>query len=80
MGVLGDGYKDVLLSVSGEYVVADDDNHRVCVLSPDGSELVRSWGVEGAGDGQFEFHTALAAARRHLYVMDAGGNRVQVFV
>ena len=76
--VLGDGCMDVLQSATGEYVVADYSNHRVCVFSPDGSELVRSWGVKGNGDGQFAYPTALAASGRHLYVMDAS-DRVQVF-
>ena len=63
----------------GEYVVADCHNHRVCVFSPDGSELVRSWGVEGTGDGQFQYPVALAVAGQHLYVMDHCNDRVQVF-
>ena len=37
------------------------------------------WGVKGTGDGQFESPTTLATAGQHLYVMDFGGGRVQVF-
>ncbi len=73
------GTGDVVQSVSGEYVVADFDNHRVCVFSPDGSEVVRSWGLVGTGDGQLQSPTALAAAGKHLYVIDASSSRVQVF-
>ncbi len=47
VGMLGGGFLDVLQSVSGEYVVTDIRKHRLCVFSPDGSELVRSWGVQG---------------------------------
>ena len=79
MGVLGRGNMDVMQSVCREYVVADCESHRVCVFSPDGSMLLRSWGVRGTGDGQFQFPTALAAAGKHLYVMDSCGGRVQVF-
>ena len=79
MGTLGRGYKDVVLSSSYEYVVADHNNHRVCVFSADGSQLVRSWGTEGTGDGQFSMPTALAVAGSHLYVLDMNSGRVQVF-
>ncbi len=51
----------------------------MCVFSPDGSELVRSWGVEGTGDTQFRNTTALVIAGQHLYVMDQIEGRVQVF-
>ncbi len=70
---------DVLLSASGEYVVADSDKSRVCVFSPDCSELARRWGSYGTGHVQFQFHIVLAAAGQHLYVMDGDGGRVQVF-
>ncbi len=79
VGVVGGRSMDVLQSAHGEYVVADFWSHRVCVFSADGLELVRSWGMRGFGTGQFMFPVALAAAGRHLYVMDCGSGRVQVF-
>ena len=61
--------------------MADIANHRVCVFSADGSQLVRSWGTKGTRRGQFRLPTALAVAGSHLYVLDgdSASARVQVF-
>ena len=59
--------------------MADYGNHRICVFSADGSMLLRSWGSEGTGDGQFKYPTALAVRGSRLYVLDNSSPRVQVF-
>ena len=59
--------------------MADVYNNRLCLFSPDGLELLRSWGTMGNGDGEFEYPTALAIAGSHLCVLDYGSARVQVF-
>jgi DNA-binding beta-propeller fold protein YncE len=76
-GVLYDGLKDVSFGAGGEIIVADSGNHRICVLSPDGDTLIKTWGSEGTAAGQFEFPHALAVSGSYLYVMD--NTRVQVF-
>ncbi len=78
-GVLGYSLLDVAFSVTGEIVVSDCAGHRVCVFSPESGELVRSFGAKGTGDGQFDGPAALAAAGKHLYVLDWDTSRVQVF-
>lgn len=70
---------DVDFTVTGEIVVADCYGNRVCVVSPDGSTLVRSWGRGGLGDGEFQRPAALAVHGRQLYVLDFESARVQVF-
>ena len=73
-GLPGGGtYYDVVHSVAGEYVVADYDNHRVCVVSPDGLGLVRSWGACGPGGESLTKPAALSYAGKHLYVMEFRG-------
>ena len=76
-GVFVDGLLDASFGVGGEIIVADEGNNRICVLSPDGDTLIKTWGSEGTAAGQFRFPTALAVSGSYLYVMD--GSRVQVF-
>ena len=78
-GVVGTSHKDVEFTSSGEIIVADSSNHRVCVFSADGSTLLRSWGTNGTGDGQFSGPVALAVRGPRLYVLDLSSPRVQVF-
>ena len=77
-GVLKGG-GDVAFSALGEVVASDANNDRVCVFGGAQHALVRSWGCDGDGDGQFQRPTALAVAGTHLYVMDEGTGRVQMF-
>jgi tripartite motif-containing protein 71 len=69
--------KDVSFGAGGEIVVAESRNHRICVFSPDGDTLIKTWGSEGNAASQFEYPQALAVSGSHLYVMD--DKRVQVF-
>jgi DNA-binding beta-propeller fold protein YncE len=76
-GELAKGPKDVSFGAGGEIIVADSGNHRICVFSPDGDTLIRTWGSYGTAAGQFEYPRALAVSGLYLYVMDH--TRVQVF-
>jgi DNA-binding beta-propeller fold protein YncE len=87
--------QSVVVTGSGEVVVADYNNHRVCVFDLDGTYRL-SIGSQGSGPGQFEYPSVLAYStpRGELMVIqdgakDAAGNlmfteasgrhRVQVF-
>lgn len=65
------------VSSSGEIIVSDHANHRICVFSPDGAECVHAWGTRGTKPGQFEFPSLLAVSGTRLFVMDT--QRVHVF-
>ncbi len=69
----------VVVTGGGEVLVADMDNHRVCVFDLDGT-FRRSMGVHGSGPGQFELPFLLAASptSRELCVGQMG-LRVQFF-
>ena len=72
------GDKDVSCGGGGEIIiVAGSGNDRICVFSPDGDTLIKTWGSRGTAAGQFIFPGALAVSGSYLYVMD--GPRVQVF-
>jgi tripartite motif-containing protein 71 len=74
-----DSPQSVVVTGSGEVVVADRSNHRVCVFDLDGA-FRRSIGVRGSGPGQFEKPFWLAASPT-LRELCAGqlGDRVQIF-
>ncbi len=76
-GLLANGNKNVSFSACGEIIVADCDNHCICVFSPDGDTLIKTWGSQGTAAGQFYFPAALAISGSYLYVMD--GSCVEVF-
>jgi len=67
-------------------IFVTDNNDRVTVISPQGTVL-RRWGSQGAGPGQFRFtgpvgdpHGRIAIGSGGLvYVSDSGNDRVQVF-
>jgi tripartite motif-containing protein 71 len=72
----------------GSIWVADGDNDRFLLFSPDGG-LIESWGETGSGEGQFDFttrgwggypHGAIAfAPDGSFYVADPGNFRIQRF-
>jgi len=78
-GVLGHGNKQVGMLRTGDVVVTDQSNHRVCVFSSADGSLLRVWGGKGYDNGQFELPVAFAVLRARLYVLDACSARVQVF-
>ena len=55
-------------------------NHRIVVFSQEG-ELVRNFGAQGRGKGEFNSPSGVAISPddHHLYVSDQGNQRVQVF-
>ena len=71
---------DVLVHSSGHVYVADSDNHRIAVFSRKG-KLVRTFGSQGRGKGEFNYLSGLAMSpdSLHLYVSDLHNHRVQVF-
>lgn len=70
---------DVDFAPSGDILATDCDNHSVCVYSPDGSNVLRSFGCWGYGKGCFNYPIALATHGDHLFVLDSDSPRVQVF-
>lgn len=70
---------DVDFTSNGDILVPDCDGNRIYVLSSDGFTLLRTFGVEGFGPGQFKTPTALAVHGDLLYVLDRASTRVQVF-
>ena len=72
--------KHVLVHSDGLVYVADSGNHRIAVFSQEG-ELVRTFGSQGGGKGEFEKTRNLAVSPdgHQLYVSDKCNYRVQVF-
>ena len=64
---------------NGQVYVADNDNYRVVVLTQDG-QVVRTFGSQGSGAGQFRnCHGIAVSPDGQVYVSDYGNSRVQVF-
>lgn len=65
--------------LSGEEIVADDDNLRVQVFDPQG-RFLRKWEAVGSGDDQFLHLRGLALDREgNFYMADGYNGRVRVF-
>ena len=75
-----DAPSGVAVDAAGVMYVADFYNHRVVVLSPDGSE--RAWGHAGQGGlGELHYPTDVAVGPKgEVWVADAYNNRLQRFV
>ena len=76
-GILSVSFNDVSFDAGDEIIVADSGNNRICVFSPDGDTLIKTWGSQGTAAGTFEYPRALAVSGSYLYVLDK--TRVQVF-
>jgi len=64
---------------SGNFVVTDQFNNRVQVLSPEGDPLL-TFGEQGTGAGQFNQPIDVEVdEQENIYVMDSINSRVQVF-
>lgn len=70
-----------MVAATGELYVADGyGQHRVHRFAPDGT-LLRSWGEQGGGPGQFGWpvHSVLVDPRERVLIVDRQNNRVQHF-
>lgn len=72
------GPLDTDFSPTGDILVADFGNDRVCVFCADGA-LLRTFGKSGTIPGKFQCPMALGVHGGHLYVLDNESARVQVF-
>lgn len=80
VGILRNPF-DVDFASNGDIVVADWGNHRISVLSPDGSTLLRTcYTVREEAPGKLPYPTALAMHCEQLYVMDEYSGRVLVLM
>ncbi|HYJ22213.1 MAG TPA: NHL repeat-containing protein, partial [Solirubrobacterales bacterium] len=69
----------IAVSGSGEiYVTQPYYRHRVAVFDQEG-ELLRTFGSQGSGEGQFEFPSDVEIEHGDVWVADARNDRVQVF-
>ena len=77
--------RGVAVDDSGRLFVADTSDHNLKVytigdLKAPTPAYLGSFGVEGQGDGQFEYPNGVATdTRAHIYVTDRENNRVQVW-
>ena len=62
----------------GRIAIADAGNSRILIFSPNGA-VITEIGKEGAGPGEFELISMLAAAHDSLVVYDAALSRVSVW-
>jgi len=72
------GVYDLALSPDGDLYVADYSYKHVLVVGPDGL-VRRTIGRQGSGPGEFEMPYVVRAGADSVWVLDAAGNRVQVF-
>ena len=71
---------DMAITRTGEIFVADGEvNFRIMHFDPKG-KLIKAWGKQGKGPGEFDCPHALAFdSKGRLYVADRGNTRIQVF-
>jgi len=68
------------IAVSGDRVIVTDlSNGNVTVAALDGSKLVRTFGSQGTGPGEFLGIRGVAVLGGKLYVADPANHRVQIF-
>lgn len=77
VGVLSSPF-DVEFAPNGDILVADNSNHRICVFSPDGSTLLRSFSSRMDGS-QLRSPTALVMSHAKLWVLDHDSDIVTVY-
>jgi uncharacterized protein (TIGR03663 family) len=71
--------KGIALGPDGNLYVADSQNHRIEVVTPDG-KFVRTWGTKGKDPGQFNEPWGVAVSPQGtVYVADTWNHRVQEF-
>jgi sugar lactone lactonase YvrE len=81
-GNIDDGQFFHLESISvdneGNVYVTDSGNARIQKFTSDG-QFLESWGVSGAGNGEFRNPVGIATYENNVYVVDKELNRIQVF-
>jgi len=71
--------RDVAMGPDGNIYVADTNNHRIQVFSPDG-RFLRGWGAKGENAGQFNEPWGIAVGEDGtVYVADTWNHRIQAF-
>lgn len=72
--------KDLGLDADGNVYVSDIGNHRIQVFAPQG-ELLREWGSQGSGPGEFNepWGVAVDGERGFVYVADTWNHRIEKF-
>lgn len=84
IGKRGDGHgcfaslSDLDFDDRGSLYVADSQNHRIQVLTPQG-EHIRNIGRPGKGPGELYTPASVALHKNVVYVTDANNRRVSVF-
>jgi sugar lactone lactonase YvrE len=71
---------DLAIASTGELFISDGyGNHRIHKYSPTG-ELIKSWGEEGEGPGQFKLsHCVRLDQEDRVWVCDRSNDRIQIF-
>jgi DNA-binding beta-propeller fold protein YncE len=70
---------EVAVSKTGQIYVVDGVNNRIRIYDAGGAP-VSSFGVEGAGEGEFKYPLGIDIADSgRVYVADSGNHRVQIF-
>lgn len=68
----------VQADANGRVYIADDSEKRINVYDPSGA-FITSMGGEGKGPGEFEYISNLIVDETHVYAMDFGIRRVNVY-
>ena len=68
------------IDAAGQIYLAIPTLHQIRKYDAYCSNLLTQWGSEGAGDGQFQYPSAITVDQNgHVYVNDPGNNRIQKF-
>jgi len=73
------GPRDIAFGPNGMLYIVDQGRTRIVVFDPKAEVFIRNWGTSGSGESQFNEPTGVVVGGNHVYVMDTGNDRVQVF-
>jgi len=71
-------FSGIALDIFGNIYVADSKNGRIQVFDPYGNYITEI-GSYGWGDGKFAWPASVAINEDKLYVLDTGGNEVEIY-